>query len=180
MPVILPYKDKFPRIHPSAFIAPNATIIGDVEIGAESSIWYNCVLRGDVSHIRVGERTNIQDGSVVHCTETPNTPTIIGDNVTIGHLAMLHACTVESDSFIGMSTVLLDKSRVCSGGMLAAGAMLTSGKQIEAGELWAGNPAKRFREMKPEERAFVATSAANYVRFSRLHMLSSAEMGDAS
>ncbi|MCB1319655.1 MAG: gamma carbonic anhydrase family protein, partial [Leptospiraceae bacterium] len=167
MPVILPYKGVKPVIDPSAFIAPNATIVGDVYIGPECGIWYGCVIRGDVSHIRIGARSNVQDGTVIHCTETPNTPTIIGENVTIGHQAMLHACTLEDRSFIGMSTTILDKAVVESGGMLAAGAMLTSGKHILKGELWAGNPAKFFRPMTEAETAFIAISADNYVRFSR-------------
>lgn len=170
MALILPYQGVSPRIHPDAFVAPNATIIGDVEIGAEASIWYGCIIRGDVSHIRIGARTNVQDGTIIHCTETPNTPTLIGEGVTIGHMAMLHACTVENRAFIGMNAILLDTATVRTGGMLAAGAMLTSGKTVEDCQLWAGSPAKYRRELSDEEYAFIATSESNYVRFSREHM----------
>jgi len=162
-PIILPYNGVFPTIHPEAFIAPGAAIIGDVTIGAESNIWFGCVLRGDVMPITVGQRTNIQDGSIVHVTRKTG-PTHIGSNVTIGHQALLHACTVQDDAFIGMGARLLDGAVVESGAMLAAGAMLTPGKQVPTGQLWVGNPAKFFRELNAQERAFIPQSAENYVR----------------
>lgn len=169
MPLILPYNGIMPTIHPSAFIAENATIIGDVEIGAEASIWYNVVVRGDVSHIRIGARSNIQDGAIVHCTEVPNAPTLIGEGVTVGHLAMLHGCTLEDYSFVGMNTIIMDGATVETGGMAAAGAMVTMHKRVRAGELWAGSPAKHIRAMKEEEAKWILTSADNYVRFGREH-----------
>lgn len=162
MPIIQPYKGMYPKIAEDAFIAENAVIIGDVEIGSECGIWYNVVIRGDVNTIRIGNRTNVQDGSVIHVTRKIG-PTVIGSGVTIGHHAMLHACTVEDDAFIGMSATLLDFSKVESGGMLAAGAMLAPKKTVPSGEIWAGNPAKKLRDMSDEEKAFIPISAENYV-----------------
>lgn len=160
-PIILPYKGKYPEIHPTAFIAPGAVVIGDVTIGAKANIWFGCVVRGDVQSISIGERTNVQDGTVIHVTRVTG-PTSIGAGVTIGHQALLHACTIEDDAFIGMGAKLLDGSVVESQAMLAAGALLTPNKVIPRGQLWAGNPAKYFRDLNDKERAFFAQSAANY------------------
>ena len=162
-PLILPYKGIMPTIHPDAWIAPGAVVVGDVHIGAFTNVWFGCVIRGDVNTIRIGARTNIQDGTIVHVTRKTG-PTRIGSGVTIGHQALLHACTVEDDSFIGMGAKLLDFSVVESGGFLAAGALLTPRKTVKAGEMWAGNPAKFMRPMTDEEKAFIAISAENYVR----------------
>ena len=163
MPLILPYNGVFPKIHPSVYIADNATIIGDVTIGQNSSIWFNSIIRGDVQKIEIGNNTNIQDGTIIHVTRVTG-PTIIGDNVTIGHKALLHACTAESDSFIGMGSIMLDFSIISSNSMLAAGAVLTPKKQIAQGQIWAGNPAKFFRNMRQEEIQHIQTSADNYVK----------------
>ncbi len=160
-PIILPYKGKLPTIHPTAFIAPGAVIIGDVTIGAKSNIWFGCVVRGDVQSITIGERTNVQDGTVIHVTRVTG-PTSIGDGVTIGHQALLHACTVESNSFIGMGAQLLDGSVVETEAMLAAGALLTPNKRVPSGQLWAGNPAKYFKGLSDKDREFFPQSAANY------------------
>ena len=119
-------------------------------------------MRGDVHTIRIGERTNIQDGTIVHVTRKTG-PTVIGSGITIGHQALIHACTLENDCFIGMGSTLMDMAVVESGGMLAAGAVLTPGKRVPAGQIWAGNPAKYFRDLKPEEAAFIPISAQNYV-----------------
>lgn len=161
-PQILPYKGILPKIHPSAFIAPGASIIGDVEIGAHSTVWFGCVIRGDVMPIRIGERSNIQDNSVIHCTRVTG-PTIVGSNVTIGHSALLHAATVQDNAFIGMGAKLLDYTVVESWAMLAAGAMLTPNKIVPAKQLWAGNPAKFFRQLSQDELDFFPQSAENYV-----------------
>lgn len=163
MPIILSYKGIMPRIAPTAFIADNATIIGDVEIGEYSNVWFGCVIRGDVNTIRIGSRTNIQDGCMIHVTRGTG-PTRIGSGITIGHMVLMHACTIEDDAFVGMGSILLDDATVGSGGMLAAGSMLTSGKTVKAGELWAGSPAKMFRPMSQAERDFIAVSAENYVQ----------------
>ena len=167
--LILPYKGILPRIHPSAFIADGAVIIGDVEIGADSNVWYNCVIRGDVNEIRIAERTNVQDGTVVHCTANGH-GTYIGSDITIGHNATIHACTLKDGSFIGMGTVVLDGAVVEASAMLAAGAVLTPGKTVPAGELWAGNPAKKLRDLRAEDIAFFPKSAAHYVELSKAYM----------
>ncbi|MDX2095032.1 MAG: gamma carbonic anhydrase family protein [Alphaproteobacteria bacterium] len=161
-PHILPYRGIHPTIHPDAWIAPGAVIIGDVHIGAFTNVWFGCVIRGDVNTIRIGARTNIQDGTVIHVTRETG-PTTIGSGITIGHKALLHACIIEDNSFIGMGATLLDAARVETGGFLAAGALLTSGKTVKSGEMWAGNPAKLFRPLRAEEAAFIAISAQNYV-----------------
>ena len=168
-PLILPYKGEYnpngimPTISPRAFVAPGVVVIGDVQIGAETGIWFGCVVRGDVNYIRIGERTNVQDGTVIHVTRKTG-PTIIGSNVTIGHSALLHACTVEDNAFIGMRATLMDGVVVESGAQVAAGALVTPGKRIPAGQIWAGNPAKYFRDLTPQERDFIPVSAENYVR----------------
>lgn len=161
-PVILPFRGIYPTIHPSAYVAPGAVVIGDVEIGAEANIWFGCVIRGDVHSIRIGARTNVQDNSVIHVTRGTG-PTCIGSGVTIGHNAVLHACSLEDDCFIGMGAVVLDDAVVEKGAMLAAGALLAPRKRIKSGELWAGNPAKLFRPMSDAEQAFISVSAQNYV-----------------
>ena len=160
---IFAYKDILPQISPTAFIAPTAAIIGDVTIGEASGIWFNCVIRGDVEPISIGKRTNIQDGTVIHCTRGGG-KTIIGDNVTIGHSALIHACILEDECFIGMGTVLMDNVRVETGGMVAAGSLVTPNKVIKKGEIWAGNPAKLFRNLTQEEADFIMISANNYVK----------------
>lgn len=161
MPLILPYKGVLPQIHSTAFVADNAVIIGDVVIGAGSSIWFGCTLRGDVNIIRIGENSNVQDGAVVHVS-TGGQGTHIGNNVTIGHMALLHDCTVEDNAFVGMKACMLDKSRLESGSMLAAGALLTPGKIVPSGELWAGNPAKHFRPLTDKDVTMIGKSAERY------------------
>jgi carbonic anhydrase/acetyltransferase-like protein (isoleucine patch superfamily) len=161
-----------PSVSPSAFIAPGARIIGDVTIGADSSIWYNCVLRGDVEAIRIGARTNIQDGSVVHVSggaAGARHPTVIGDDVLIGHLAMVHGCIIEDRGFVGLGAIVMDGCVIASDGMLAAGAMLTPGKRIGARELWAGRPAKLLRMLSDEELARNRSGVAHYVELARKH-----------
>jgi carbonic anhydrase/acetyltransferase-like protein (isoleucine patch superfamily) len=164
--LILPYKGVTPRIHPSAFIAEGAVIIGDVEIGADSAIWFNCVVRGDVNEIRIGERTNIQDGSIIHVTRGGH-GTYIGSGITVGHHSVLHACTLKDNCFVGMSATLLDGSVVETNAMLAAGAVLTPGKTIPTGELWAGNPAKKLRDLRESDLAFFPVSAQGYVELAK-------------
>jgi carbonic anhydrase/acetyltransferase-like protein (isoleucine patch superfamily) len=151
-----------PSITSDVFVAGNAVIVGDVAVGAQSSIWYGCILRGDVQRIRIGTRTNIQDGTIVHGT-THGHPALIGDDVTVGHAAVLHACTIEDHAFIGIGARVLDGARVRSDSMLAAGAVLTPGKTLPSGELWGGNPAKFLRTLRPEEIEGIRTSAARYV-----------------
>jgi carbonic anhydrase/acetyltransferase-like protein (isoleucine patch superfamily) len=154
-----------PSVDPSAFVARGTQIIGDVTIGEQSSIWFNCVLRGDVQKISIGRRTNIQDGSIVHGT-TNGLPTIIGDDVTVGHGAILHACTLEDGAFVGFGARVLDGAVVQSGGMLAAGTVVSPRKIVGTGELWAGNPARLLRTLTDEERASLSLSASRYVALS--------------
>ncbi len=173
---ILPYRGIMPSIDTSAFIAHNAIISGDVKIGKDSGIWYGCVLRGDVTKITIGKNTNIQDNCVLHGTR-PNhaqnktglegAPVIVGDGVTIGHNAIIHACIIEDNSFIGMGSIIMDLARVEEYGMLAAGAVLTPGKIIKTGQIWAGNPAKYFRDMTEVEKNYIKTSADNYAQLAR-------------
>ena len=174
-PIILAYRGEYhpagisPTISPSAFIAPGAAVIGDVEIGEDTGIWFGCVVRGDVNSIRIGSRTNIQDGTVVHVTRHTG-PTSIGSGVTIGHSVLLHACTLEDNCFIGMRATLMDGVVVESGAMVAAGALVTPGKRIPSGQLWAGSPAKYFRDLTPEDIAFFPVSAENYVKHAREYL----------
>ncbi len=167
MPLIRSYNGKTPKIADSAFVAENAVIIGDVEIGPEANIWYGVVIRGDVNRIRIGARTNVQDGTVIHVDAEGEhwhgIPTIVGAGVTIGHKALLHACTVEDDAFVGMGSIMLDGSVIESGGMLAAGATLTPRKRVPKGQLWAGSPAKMMRDLTPDEVAYFKISADHYV-----------------
>lgn len=162
------FGDVSPRIADSAFIAPGARIIGDVTIGEDSSIWYNCVLRGDVERITVGARTNIQDGTVVHVTRQ-RYGTTIGDDVLIGHMAMVHGCIIENHGFIGLGAIIMDECVVESDGMLAAGAMLTPGKRIGKGELWAGRPAKLFRMLSEAEIRNNRAGCTGYVSLAKAH-----------
>ena len=158
-----------PRIDESAFVAPGARLIGDVEIGPEASIWYNCVVRGDVNRIRIGPRTNIQDGTVIHVNQEKDGgrgkngfACNIGADVTVGHLALLHACTLEDGSFVGMKACVMDGVVVEGGAMVAAGALVTPGKRVKQGELWAGSPAKLMRPLSEKELAYFAYSAKHY------------------
>jgi len=143
------------------FVAGNAAVIGDVEIGAECGIWYSVTIRGDVNDIKIGKRTNIQDGSVIHVT-TDFQGTYIGDNVTVGHMALLHACTVEDDVLIGMQACVMDGAVVEKRSMVAAGALVTPGKRVLSGQLWGGRPAKYMRDLKQEELDYIDWSAKHY------------------
>lgn len=162
-PIILPYKNITPEIADNAYIAPGAAVIGAVEIGDEVGIWFNVTIRGDVEPIKIGARTNIQDNSVIHCTRGGH-PTNIGEGVTVGHSVTLHACTLQDNCFVGMGAIVMDDCVIEENAMLAAGAMLTPGKIIPSGQLWAGSPAKYFRDLTEEEIAFIPISAANYVK----------------
>lgn len=158
---IFPYFSKFPNISPKAFVAPSASIIGDVTIGEGSGVWFNSVIRGDVEPISIGKNTNIQDGTVIHVTRNGG-KTIIGDNVTIGHKALIHACHLMDECFVGMGAIIMDNVIVESGAMVAAGSLLTNNKIVKSGEIWAGNPAKFFRKLTEEESKFIMISANNY------------------
>jgi carbonic anhydrase/acetyltransferase-like protein (isoleucine patch superfamily) len=168
-PLILPYRGRAPRIADDAFIAPGATIIGDVEIGSGSSVWFGCVLRGDEHRIRIGAGSNLQDGTVVHVNGRRQ-GAYIGDGVTVGHMALLHACTLEDGAYVGMGAQVLDEAVVESGGMLAAGALLTPRKRVESGELWAGRPAKFMRAIAPEDAARFRQTAKTYAERARQYL----------
>jgi carbonic anhydrase/acetyltransferase-like protein (isoleucine patch superfamily) len=164
---ILPFEGKVPVIADSAFIAPGVRIIGDVTIGEEASIWYNCVLRGDTDRLVIGARSNIQDGSVVHAD--PGMPTIIGDDVLVGHMVMLHGCTLEHRAFVGLSSIVMNGCVIEGDGMLAAGAMLTSGKRIHSRELWGGSPARKMRDLDDAAVAGMRMGTAHYVQNGKRH-----------
>lgn len=168
---IIKYNNILPQIDNSSFIASNAIISGDVTIGKNSGIWYGCAIRGDVAKIQIGNYSNIQDNSVVHVTRANHIqnktgdaggPTIIGDYVTIGHSAIIHACIIEDYSFIGMGAIIMDLARVEKYAMVAAGAVVTPGKVIKSGQIWAGNPAKYLRDLTEEEKNYIKISAINY------------------
>ncbi len=161
---IITYKGITPKLHPSVFIAEGSQIIGDVEIGKDSSVWFNTVIRGDVHYIRIGERTNIQDNSVVHVT-SKKYPTHIGSNVTVGHNAVIHACTIYDYCLIGMGAVILDDAKVGPFALVAAGAVVTMGSVIPEGTLVAGIPAKVIRKLTEEEIQSLKQSAQNYVDY---------------
>ena len=163
MSILLPYKNTVPKIADNVWIAPNAAVTGDVEVGEESGIWFGCTVRGDVNDIKIGKRTNVQDGTVIHVTRGVQ-GTYIGDEVTIGRMSLLHACTLEDRSFVGMGAILLDQSYIETDGMLAAGSMLTGGKRVKSGELWSGRPAKFWRHLTKEEIEFFPVSANNYAK----------------
>jgi carbonic anhydrase/acetyltransferase-like protein (isoleucine patch superfamily) len=165
---ILPFEGKYPTILPEAWVAPTAVVIGDVEIGAESSVWYHCVLRGDTNIMRIGARSNIQDGSILHLNAGAE-PLIIGDEVTIGHACIVHACTLRNRAFVGMGATVLDRAVIEEGGMLGAGGLLPPGKRIGPNELWMGSPAKLVRVMGADERARFDLTAANYVELAKRH-----------
>ena len=161
--LILPYQGVTPRIHRSAYIAPNATIIGDVEIGPDSSVFYGCVLRGDVGAIRIGARTNLQDNTVVHVEVSE--PCVLEDDVTIGHMAMLHGTYIESGSLIGMHATVLSRSRIGTGSIIGGGAVVLEGSQTPPRSLAAGVPAKVRREPSEEESQKFIPHAARYVQY---------------
>ena len=168
------YQGVEPKIHEDAYIDQAATVIGQVVIGAESSLWPMVVARGDVNHIEIGARTNIQDGSVLHVThDGPYSeggfPLIVGNDVTVGHNVTLHACTVESGCLIGMGSIVMDGAMVKSGAVVGAGALVPPGKTLEGGYLWIGAPVKRARALTQEERESIVYSAEHYARLAHSH-----------
>ena len=175
MPALIkPHHGISPRIARGVFVAETAVIIGDVEIGEEASIWYGAVLRGDTNTIRIGARTNVQDGTIIHVNHEREgvlaTKAAIGADVTIGHMAVLHACTLEDRCFIGMKACVMDGAIVESGAMVAAGALVTPGKRVCHGELWAGNPAKLMRRLTEKELVFLDYSARHYCELAASHL----------
>ena len=166
MMLIKTVKGKSPRIPTSCFIAENATIIGDVVFGEDCSVWYNAVLRGDVHFIKIGNKVNIQDGAIVHCTYQKH-PTTIGNNVSIGHNAIVHGCTIHDNVLIGMGAIVMDNCVVQSNSIIAAGAVLTQNTVVESGSIWAGVPAKKVKDI--DKSAFageIERISTNYVMYS--------------
>lgn len=150
-----------PRIHPSAFVAPGATVIGDVTLGEESSVWFGAVLRGDINRIVVGPRTNVQDGAIIHLAD--NFPALIGELVTIGHGAIVHACTLDDEVLVGMGAIILDGAEIGARSIIGANALVTAGTKIPAGSLVFGSPAKVMRELDANEQRAIKTWALKYV-----------------
>lgn len=167
--IILPFEGKFPEIHPTAWIAPGAVVIGDTEIGAESSVWFGAVIRGDVNIIRIGRRVNIQDGTICH-VNYDDASLIIGDDVSIGHSVMLHGCRLETGCLIGIGARVLDKVVVGANSLVAAGSVVREGTIIPAGELWAGVPAIKKRDLTDEAKKEILATAEHYVQY-RLHYM---------
>ncbi|KAJ4887540.1 Gamma carbonic anhydrase 3 [Raphanus sativus] len=165
--------DKAPIVDKDAFVAPSASLIGNVHLGPASSIWYGCVLRGDANTITVGAGTNIQDNSLVHVAKSNLNgkvlPTLIGDYVTIGNSAVLHGCTLEDESYIGASATVLDGAHVEKHAIVESGALVRQNTRIPSGEVWGGNPARFLRKVTEEERAFFSTSAADYSNLAQVH-----------
>ncbi|HER27258.1 MAG TPA: gamma carbonic anhydrase family protein [Rhodospirillales bacterium] len=171
---LMPFGETWPEIAGDAFIAPTATVIGDVVIGAETGIWFQCVLRGDVDKIRIGRRTNIQDGTIIHVS-SDGLGCHIGDDVTVGHMALIHACTLEDGSFVGMNATVMDGAVVESGALVAAGALVPPGKIVKKGELWAGTPARLVRRLGQTDLDLMAETAPHYVKLAARYRLQIAD-----
>jgi carbonic anhydrase/acetyltransferase-like protein (isoleucine patch superfamily) len=169
MAIVKPYKGIFPKIHPSVYMSENVVVVGDVEIGEDSSLWFGTVVRGDVNYIRIGKGTNIQDNSVVHVTHNTH-PTIIGDYTTVGHRVILHGCKVGNYVLIGMGAVVMDGVEIEDYVLVGAGALLTPNKKFPSGVLVAGFPAKVVRDLKPEEIEHIKQSAQNYIAYKNSYL----------
>ena len=165
MATILPVLGKHPQFGENCFVAPNATIVGDVVMGNDCSIWFNAVIRGDVHYIKIGNKVNIQDGAIIHCTYQKN-PTEIGNNVSIGHNAMVHGCTLHDNVLIGMGSIVMDRCVVHSNSIIAAGAVLLEGTVVEAGSIYAGVPAKKVKDISKELiSGEIDRIANNYIKY---------------
>ena len=157
-----------PQVAADAWVAPGAQVIGNVRIGSEASVWYNCVLRADVQVIEVGARSNIQDGSVVHVTRSTH-GTFIGTDCLVGHMAMIHGCTLEDHAFVGLGSIVMDGCVIETDGLVESGALLTPGKIVRRGQLWTGRPAVYARDLRVEEIGRNRAGAAGYVGLAKLH-----------
>ena len=175
MSQLISFEGKTPVIDPTGFVAPGARLIGDIQLGPEASIWYNCVLRGDMNRIRLGARSNLQDGSVIHVdpprpgSPKDGYPCLIGEEVLIGHMAMVHGCILHDRAFVGLGAIVMDGCVIESDAMLAAGALLTQGKRLPSGQLWAGRPAKYVRDLNEADLAGMRVGVAHYVALAKLH-----------
>ncbi len=165
MAYILTVLDKTPQFGDACFIAPNATIVGDVTMGNECSIWFNAVIRGDVHYIKMGNKVNVQDGAVIHCTYQKN-PTNIGNNVSIGHNALVHGCIIHDNVLIGMGSIVMDRCEIHSNSIVAAGAVLLEGTVVEAGSIYAGVPAKKVKDISTDLiHDEIDRIANNYIKY---------------
>jgi len=164
--LILPYRGVLPRLAEDVFVAPTATVIGDVEIGSGTNLWFGVIIRGDVHEVRIGARTNLQDGTIVH-VDAHTFGTYIGSDVTIGHAAIVHACTLEDFCFIGMQATVMDGAHVESNAMVAAGALVPPGRRVTGGQVWAGVPARPIRDLNEKERTLIAEVPGHYVNLAR-------------
>lgn len=167
--MLMPYKGISPKIHPTAFIVDSASVIGDVEIGEHSSVWFHTVIRGDVHHIRIGSSTNVQDNSTLHVTKDTY-PLIIGDDITIGHNVVLHGCTIKDRCLIGMGAIILDNAEIGEDSIVGAGSLVTEGMKVPPGSLVLGLPGKVVRALRPEEKERIKRSAQNYIEYSRNYL----------
>lgn len=157
---------KYPVIPVDCFVAENATIVGDVTLGKECSVWFNAVIRGDVHYIKIGDKVNIQDGAIIHCTYQKH-PTIIGNNVSIGHNAIVHGCTVKDNVLIGMGAIVMDNCIIESNSIIAAGAVITQNTVVESGSIYAGVPARKVKDIDQSDFAGeIARISSNYVMYS--------------
>jgi carbonic anhydrase/acetyltransferase-like protein (isoleucine patch superfamily) len=161
---IYEFQGKIPEVHPTCFLADGARIIGDVVLAEHVSVWFNVVIRGDVERIRIGKNSNIQDNVVIHVTHFKN-PTTVGENVTVGHGAILHGCTVRDGALIGMNAVVLDRAVIGEGALVAAGAVVTPNTHVPPGMLAAGIPAKVIRHLSDAEKEMVTEGATNYMMY---------------
>lgn len=167
MAIILPVEGVFPKWGEACFIAPNCTVVGDVVMGNECSVWFNAVIRGDVNSIRLGNKVNVQDGAVIHCT-FKRTKAIVGNNVSIGHNAIVHGCTVHDNVLIGMGAIVMDNAVVHSNTIIAAGAVVLEGTECEGNAIYAGVPAKKVKDISPEKvEGEIARIANNYVGYAK-------------
>ena len=166
MPIIKSVNGKSPQLPEDCYIAENATIVGDVQVGSQCSIWFNAVLRGDVHYIKLGNKVNVQDGAVVHCTYQKH-PTTIGNNVSIGHNAIVHGCTIHDNVLIGMGSIVMDNCVVESNSIEAAGAVVTQNTTVESGSIYAGVPAKKVKDISKELiNGEINRISENYVKYS--------------
>ena len=166
--MVYEFLGKSPQFDDTVFVAPSADIIGDVTLGKESSVWFNVTIRGDVNWIEIGDRSNIQDNTCIHVMNQTG-PTKIGSEVTIGHSAMIHGCTIEDRVLIGIQSTVLDEAIIESDVILAAGSLVPPGKRLESGFLYMGSPAKKTRELTDDELASISKHADNYVKYSRAY-----------
>jgi carbonic anhydrase/acetyltransferase-like protein (isoleucine patch superfamily) len=165
MPVILPVNNVLPKMGNNCFVAPNATIVGDVIMGDECSVWFNAVVRGDVNSIRIGNKVNIQDGCIIHCTYQ-KAKTVIGNNVSIGHNAIVHGCIVHDNVLIGMGAIIMDDAEIGSNSIIAAGAVVLEGTKIESGVIYGGVPAKKIKDIpKDLISGQIERIANNYIHY---------------